>query len=325
MKQFRLLTLLALLMTAATGAWADETPLVTIENKDYTTFTGGSKTFDDKVTVTFSNSVFNGGDDWGWTAVTTSLLTVAGINGYTITSCKFYTLEGTAAYGYTVEGKSPSVYLTETKVYTDDSKSVNIGAPGIKKIEVYGAAASAAGYTVSMKDDVKDADKWTVKVGEGQAQALPIGGLKGDGSETVTLQYNGRLKVKGVKATSDAAPAKSPAEVTTAPTAATDVKAGEDKALLATAGVATGGTMMYKVTTANTKPTSTEGFSATVPTAKTLAAGTFYVWYYVKADATHTDSEISATAIAVTVKARSANGQLDDPDDYLIEDDPFNF
>lgn len=58
-----------------------------------------------------------------------------------------------------------------------------------------------------MKDGVKDADKWTVKVGDGQAQALPIGGLKGDGTEKVTLQYNGRLKVKGVKATSDAAPA----------------------------------------------------------------------------------------------------------------------
>ena len=70
------------------------------------------------------------------------------------------------------------------------------------------AAAAAAGYTVSLKDGVKDADKWTVKVGEGEAQALPIGGLKGDGSETVTLQYNGRLKVKGVKATSDAATVK---------------------------------------------------------------------------------------------------------------------
>ena len=58
-----------------------------------------------------------------------------------------------------------------------------------------------------MKDGVKDADKWTVKVGEGQAQALPIGGLKGDGSETVTLQYNGRLKVKGVKAVKKAKPA----------------------------------------------------------------------------------------------------------------------
>ena len=62
-------------------------------------------------------------------------------------------------------------------------------------------------YKVSLKDGVKDADKWTVKVGEGQAQALPIGGLKGDGSETVTLQYNGRLKVKGVKAVKKAKPA----------------------------------------------------------------------------------------------------------------------
>ncbi len=69
---------------------------------------------------------------------------------------------------------------------------------------------AAAGYSVTLKDGVKDADKWTVKVGEGEAQALPIGGLKGDGSETVTLQYTGRLKVKGVKATSDAAPAANP-------------------------------------------------------------------------------------------------------------------
>ena len=58
-------------------------------------------------------------------------------------------------------------------------------------------------YNVTMKDGVKDVDKWTVKVGEGQAQALPVGGLsKGD---AVTLKYTGRLKVKSVKATSDAA------------------------------------------------------------------------------------------------------------------------
>ena len=65
-------------------------------------------------------------------------------------------------------------------------------------------------YYLTLADGVKDAGKWTAKVGEGQAQALPIGGLKGDGSETVTLQYNGRLKVKGVKAVSDAAAAEEP-------------------------------------------------------------------------------------------------------------------
>ena len=389
------------------------------------------------------------------------------------------------------------------------------------------AQGSATTYSVKMKDDVKDADKWTVKVGEGQAQALPIDGLKGDGSETVTLQYNGRLKVKGVKATSDAAAAsvpdgaisgvfsvsstkkvyfskgnlryasgawsffdnqydyytsysddawdkfgwstsatdygmntsqnnsdysgdfvdwgatmgtgwftlssdewtyllntrtvnggtgsgksytlgqsvngklgiviypdnytgdvysgsdwatfesagcvflpaagyrygsplsspgtkgyywsatpngtnmaysvyfisgglspaysfgrrygcsvrlvreaaatdesaKEPATVTTAPTGAAVVGVGKSTALVS-GGAAEGGTLMYAVTTTNTKPTSTDDFSATVPTAQTItASGTVYVWYYVKGDDTHSDSEIAATPIEVTVKA----------------------
>ena len=85
----------------------------------------------------------------------------------------------------------------------------------------------------------------------------------------------------------------------TAPTAKTGIKAGENAAII-NAGVATGGTMMYKVTTANTKPTTTDGFSATVPTAQNLAAGTCYVWYYVKADATHADSDIEGS-VSVTI------------------------
>ena len=194
MKRNKLLLLLALLMTAVTGAWADETPLVTIESKDYTSFTSGSQTFDDKVTVTFSNEVINSGDVNGWYATeTASLLTVTGINGYTITSCKFYTAIGDGKTGYTVEGKSPSVYLYMGTVYTDANKSVYLGGIGINKIEVFGAAASS-GYTVTLKDGVKDAAKWTI---------TPNEGLK-EGDE-VTIQYSGRLKVKGVKATSDAA------------------------------------------------------------------------------------------------------------------------
>ena len=94
------------------------------------------------------------------------------------------------------------------------STPVTVNADGKATISInFGSYAYGIFVSVTsplyayMKDGVKDADKWTVKVGDGQAQALPIGGLKGDGSETVTLQYNGRLKVKGVKATSDAAPA----------------------------------------------------------------------------------------------------------------------
>ena len=131
---------LALLIMAVGGAWADETPLLTIESKDYTTFTSGSMTFDDKVTVTFSNEVNNEGNVAGWYIDGGSQLTVAGINGYTITSCKFYTENGIANTGYTVGGESPSVYLSGYKVYTDANQSVDIGTYGIKKIEVYGAA-----------------------------------------------------------------------------------------------------------------------------------------------------------------------------------------
>ena len=89
------------------------------------------------------------------------------------------------------------------------------------------------------------------------------------------------------------------ATVTTAPTAKTGVKAGENAAII-NAGVASGGTMMYKVTTTNTKPTSTFFFGSKVPTAQSLAAGTYYVWYYVKADDTHADSEI-AGPVQVTI------------------------
>ena len=53
-------------------------------------------------------------------------------------------------------------------------------------------------YTVSLKDGVKDADKWTISPNPAEE------------GQTVTLQYNGRLKVKGVKATSDAAAAAVP-------------------------------------------------------------------------------------------------------------------
>ena len=93
------------------------------------------------------------------------------------------------------------------------------------------------------------------------------------------------------------------ATVTTAPTAKTEVKAGENAAII-NAGVTSDGTMMYSLTTTNKKPTSTSTlfFNSTVPSAKNLAAGTYYVWYYVKADATHADSEI-AGPVQVTIQS----------------------
>ena len=205
-KKFRLLLLLVLLLTAATGAWAQEgTLLTTILSDDNTDFKSGSKTFDNKATVTFSGNVDNY-VGWGWYSMEgEATLTVTAAEGYTITRVKFYTNSGSA---FDEEAPFEAILVLDLgnyKVFTKVNDT-SIGESGVTQIDVYGYAAPA-GYTVSMKSGTKDADKWTVKVGEGQAQALPIGGLKGDGSETVTLQYNGRLKVKGVKAVKKAKPA----------------------------------------------------------------------------------------------------------------------
>ena len=101
-----------------------------------------------------------------------------------------------------------------------------------------------------------------------------------------------------------AAPSAKPAAtVTTAPTGAAIVgRLNTNSTALVSGGVADGGTLWYAVTTTNTKPTSTAGFSDAVPTAKDItASGKVYVWYYVKGDDTHSDSEIAATAIEVPV------------------------
>ena len=180
MRKNKLLLLLALLLTAATGAWAQTT-----------------------YTVAGSNSAMFG---TAWDASnTTNDMTKNGDGTYSITYTNVY-LDDDVQYKVVKDHSWNEAYPAADRVIT-------IAEAGTYTLtihfnptthEVY---ETKPGYTVSLKDNVKDADKWTVKVGDGQAQALPIGGLKGDGSETVTLQYTGRLKVKGVKATSDAAAA----------------------------------------------------------------------------------------------------------------------
>lgn len=154
------------------------------------------------------------------------------------------------------------------------------------------AAPAPSTYTVTLKEGTEDATSWTIAPAEATTTGVAAG-------TEVKATYGGAKKVKSVKAVKKAKPA---ATVTTAPTAKTGVKAGEDVAIV-NEGTAEGGTMMYMVNA--TQPASTDGFSATVPTAEGLTAGTYYVWYYVKADASHTDSEISATGIEVTIAAAS--------------------
>ena len=264
MKQFRLLTLLALLMTAATGAWATDgiacsasdigkvlctdgsiyatvgdattaqkTAAAMIAYIDATNNKGlaialadesGTKDYEAAGTACSGKAAVTGGTwrlpsdkDWQYMFIGCGSSESYSAPTYDPAMSKSYS--GLASKLTTAQGAA-----LQSDFYWSSTKDEPNGAWGVvfdgsnatfymedktegHKVRACLAFDVTSTYTVSMKDGVKDADKWTVKVGEGQAQALPIGGLKGDGSETVTLQYNGRLKVKGVKATSDAAPA----------------------------------------------------------------------------------------------------------------------
>ena len=83
-------------------------------------------------------------------------------------------------------------------------------------------AVAPVNYTVKLKDGVTDADKWTIA----PAEATTDGVYEGT---KVTLTYSGRLKVKGVTATSDEAPAApSFTEVTTFSELQTALSAGKN-------------------------------------------------------------------------------------------------
>lgn len=113
---------------------------------------------------------------------------------------------------------------------------------------------------------------------------------KGIGNYSVT--YNtGTLTINKVGAT-----------VATAPSAKSLTFSGNAQALV-NAGTPSGGTMYYQMTTSNSKPSSTSGFSTTIPTGTN--AGTYYVWYYVKGDSNHNDSAISSSAVSVTIASKS--------------------
>lgn len=150
--------------------------------------------------------------------------------------------------------------------------------------------------TVRMAEGTEDAANWSIASGNASVQGNQVLENVMSGSQ-VTATYNGTQKVKSVKAVKYVAPA---ATVTTAPTAtAAIIEVGSTSALV-NAGAANGGTMMYAVTTTNAQPASTADFSATRPTAQGRTAGTYYVWYYAKADADHSDSEI-AGPVSVTL------------------------
>ena len=157
MRKNKLLLLLALLMTAATGAWGMQ---IYISYPSWPTGTNvngdGNLVLEMEASDSFEN-------------MKAKIEDKSGLNP---TYMKLYFNSVEMANNETLNAKGVTSNSVLTLVYTL--------------------------YTVSLKDGVKDADKWTIS-----PNPAPEG-------SPVTIQYTGRLKVKGVKATSEAAEASIP-------------------------------------------------------------------------------------------------------------------
>jgi len=215
MRKNKLLLLLVLLLTAATGAWAqDAKHLITATYREQTRSLEQPLPY-----ATTIGELYEAVTGEPFSVLISSMSAVemplTGISSNKTDVVSIGELNGAS---------------TPVTVKADGEATVSLSFSGYYQGIFVSVVPPLYAY---VKSGVKDADKWTVKVGEGQAQALPIGGLKGNGKETVTLQYNGRLKVKGVKATSDEKPA-APAvtEVTTFSELQAALSAGKDVKLM---------------------------------------------------------------------------------------------
>lgn len=105
-----------------------------------------------------------------------------------------------ASFGGTLTlGKDVTLYegTNQTGTVLDDNNSSSREYTGDRKQNMYALYEGTGGFAVTLKENTEDADKWTVKVGTGEAQALPVEGL--EGGETITITYTGTKKVKSVK------------------------------------------------------------------------------------------------------------------------------
>ena len=279
MRKNKLLLLLALLLTAATGAWAEEQVVYTLDGTQTasnTAYTNAGVVNQGSITwmVTGNTSMnpwriggksLSGVDrpvlsenslDETVTKVTLEFGTASSITVNSITM----TVAGDADFNNVIDSKPVTFSANNTvDVTPTEGKEwknayyrfvFNVTVEGssnkyfqLKSIKFYndpdaqqqgGSTEPVAGtFTVSLKDDVKDAKNWSIASGEKSAKGDAADGLTGlKEKDAVTLTYNGRLKVKGVKATSDAAV---PVTAITLNKTETEIKVGSTETLSVTA------------------------------------------------------------------------------------------
>ena len=194
MKRKRLLFLLALLMTVATGAWAQQVLKVKPITKEMAT----PWLQDDGSTMLAAK------DLPGFCPVTEDEAMAWADVPQEGTVCLIYAFDdpdvGSAVhYVMFVDGNYAGSSQQDASII---SIATAITEQGVKFFYTW-----APTYTVKLADGTQDAKNWTIASGDNSVKGDAADGLKGlSKGNAVTLTYGGRLKVKNVTATTDAGP-----------------------------------------------------------------------------------------------------------------------
>ena len=209
MKQKRLLTMFALLLVAATGAWAT----------DYTTLAVGDVI---KVGDTFSPTVDGAFNDFGVDIGKTYTLMRADIdNDYNVTE----KTDGAYYVFKFVSIMSPYIHFEKAFAVTAISDGLVVtkieDIKGMLSYTLTVHESAATTYSVTLAEGTEDSDKWTISPAKA-AEGSPV-----------TVTYSGEKKVKSVKAVKKVATI--PVTSITLNKTATEIKVGSTETLSVTA------------------------------------------------------------------------------------------
>lgn len=220
---------------------------------------------------------------------------------YTLDASPTQTEVGTQTVYYQVTADNYTTYTGSATVTVSDKGTQTINASDVtvtygdtdKKVEATTDGNGAISYAV--KDGSTDYIDVDTSTGALTIKKVGTATVVVTAAETDTYAQ----ATKEVTVTINKANA-----VTATVTANNRTYDGTDKPLVNVAGEATGGEMKYALGTNATTAPDASVYTTDIPT-KTKA-GTYYVWYKVKGDANHTDTE--AKCVTVTINTRPSSG-----------------
>ena len=206
----------------------------------------------------------------------------------------WYYVDGGTNYNST-SVNSTAVSKTIGKVNASVTTAPTNKAPTYSgSAQAYANAGTASGGTM----------KYSTSQNGTYTTSLPSG--TNAGSYTLWYYVEGDANHNSTSKTSVSCSIAKATATVTAPTAksGTFTYSGSAQTLFNT-GSTTGGTMKYKVTTTNTKPSSTSDFKTTID--QGTNAATYYLWYYVDGGTNYNSTSVNGTAVSKAIGKANAS------------------